>query len=352
MKSVSSVRKIIFIFFMSNYSFAYEPCRDMQILWQLDDNNMSIPDVVVSSGNTASFFDIILPGLAPRTSGVATWVQRYNVPVNSPVGIPSGNGSKAQTTWIALPLDNENIQLGGGLKGSIQIISGKYDKRGVYSGYQTYSGVYDNYDWHGGTFPTNVVPGYRFSQVYNNFQETKLRVTIDKGSAFAGIYNIRIPLKIGSEEWYKGEKYCSGGTGIESAVANMENRYSSINVNVLASCSIVGNKEVSINHGAITSAQARGGHIAKARLVINCGSPTGVSVSIRGSNPVSGEGENVTRCGNNGKCTLTIDNAKKFSGVISGSKAFDITSQYLAMDVNKIDTGMFSGSAVATVLMQ
>lgn len=346
------MKKAICLVFMSGCSFAYEPCRDMQILWQLDNNSVTIPDVTISSGDTATYFDIILPGLAPRAPAVASWVQRYNVPVNSPVAISSGKGTKHQTTWIAMPVNNNDIQLGDGLKGSIQIISGKYDKRGIYNGYQTYSGVYDNYDWHDQDFPTSVVPGTRFPQVYNNFQETKLRVTIEKGSAFAGVYNLNIPIKIGSEEWYRGEKYCSAGTGVESAVVNMENRYAPVRVNVLASCNIAGNKDISINHNAITSAQARDGHFAKAGLVINCGSPTRVNITIKGSNLISGEGGNVTRCGNNGKCTLTVDGAESFSGVISGSRSFDITSQYRATDANRIDVGAFSGSAIATVLMQ
>ena len=76
------------------------------------------------------------------------------------------------------------------------------------------------------------------------------------------------------------------------------------------------------------------------------------SVTIKGSNLISGEGGNVTRCGDNGKCTLTVDGAKEFSGVISGSRTFDITSQYRVIDTNRIDAGSFSGSAIATVLMQ
>ncbi|EFE3815741.1 hypothetical protein [Escherichia coli] len=346
--------KIIYLFvFISGCSFAYEPCRDMQILWQLDGNNVTIPDVTISSGNTASYFDIVLPGLAPRTSAVVSWVQRHNVPVSSPVKILSGKGSKSQATWIAMPVDSNNIRLGNGLKGSIQIISGGYNKRGIYNGYQTYVGVYDNYDWYDRPFPEGeIVPGYRYPLVYNNFQSTKLRVTIERGSALAGIYDLNIPLKIGSEEWYKGEKYCSDGGGVESAVVNMENRYAPVRVNVLASCNIAGNKDISINHNAITSAQARDGHFAKAGLVINCSSPTRVDITIKGSNLISGEGGNVTRCGDNGKCTLTVDGAKEFSGVISGSRTFDITSQYRAIDTNRIDAGSFSGSAIATVLMQ
>ncbi len=342
---------ILFLFLFSGDVFASNDCRDMQILWQLDGTKMNIPDVTISSGNTASSFDIELPALAPRASGVAWWVQRYGLPDHSDTPIPSGNGTKTQTTWIALPPNNQNISLGGGLKGRIDIISGDYDKRGVYNGFQTYSGKYWTYDWSGGSFPLDVVKGYRFPLIANNFLATKLRVFIERGSAFSGRYHVQVPIKIGSEEWYKGEKVCSGGAGVEPAVAGMENIFPFVNVNVLASCNIVGNKTVSIAHGTITSAQARDGHLAKSQLIVNCSSPTNVKISISGNELVSAD-KNVTRCGNNGKCTLTIDGAKNYFGVINGNKVFDITSQYRAININNIDSGEFSGSAIATLLMQ
>lgn len=345
------MKKLIFLFFVSGRLLAYEPCRDMQILWQLNANDMAIPEVTISSGNSASYFDIDLPGLAPRASGVASWVQRYNVPEGNNK-IPSGKGEKVQTTWIAMPLESQDISLGDGLRGRISIISGKYDKRGSYNGFQTFSGVYRKYGWHDMYFPSNVVPGYKFPQIENNFLPTKLRVVIERGSAFAGRYNIQLPVKIGSEEWYKGEKACSKGTRVEPAVTNMANRFASVNVNVLASCEIIGNNTISINHGSITSAQARDGHSASARLTINCSSPTDVKIYVKGDGLVSGEGGNVTKCGDNGMCTLTINGKTSHSGMINGSQTFNINSLYKAINANKIDVGSFSGSAIATVLMQ
>ena len=342
---------IVFLFLFSGDVFASNDCRDMQILWQLDSNKISIPDMTISSGNTATYFDIELPSLTPVSSGVAWWVQRYGLPAHSNTPIPSGNGSKHLTTWIAMPKSNQDISLGSGLRGRVDIISGGYDKRGVYNGIQTYSGVYKIRDWNG-TFPLDVVKGYRFSKIENNFHATKVRVTVEKGSAFSGHYSIQIPVKIGSEEWYIGEKRCSEGSGIESAVTAMANTYPSVNVNVLASCEIVGNKTVSINHREITSAQARDGHLAKSRLIVNCSSPTNIKISIKGNELISGADNNVTRCGGTGKCTLTVDGKKDYSGVVNGSKIFDITSQYRSINANNINSGAFSGSAIATLLMQ
>lgn len=173
------MKKLIFLFFVSGRLLAYEPCRDMQILWQLDANDMTIPDVTISSGNSTSYFDIDLPGLAPVASGVASWVQRYNVPEDDKK-IPSGNGRKHLTTWIAMPLENLDISLGEGLKGRISIISGEYDKRGVFNGFQTYSGSYRKYDWHNAYFQSQVVPGYKYPLVENNFLPTKVRVVINR----------------------------------------------------------------------------------------------------------------------------------------------------------------------------
>lgn len=345
------MKKLFFLFFVSGRLLAYEPCRDMQILWQLNANEMAIPEVTISAGNSASYFDIDLPGLAPTASGVASWVQRYNVPEGNNK-IPSGKGGKHLTTWIAMPLESQDISLGDGLRGRISIISGKYDKRGSYNGFQTYSGTYRNYDWHDMYFPSYVVPGYKYPHIENNFLPTKLRVVIERGSAFAGRYHVQLPVKVGSEEWYIGEKACSGGTGVESAIANMANRFASVYVNVLASCKIIGNDTISINHGSITSAQARDGHTASARLTINCSSPTKVKIYVKGDGLVSGVGENVTKCGDNGMCTLTINGKTSHSGMINGSQTFNINSLYKTINANKIDVGSFSGSAIATVLMQ
>ncbi|WP_137565015.1 hypothetical protein [Escherichia coli] len=346
------MKKIVFLFLFSGDVFASNDCHDMQILWQLDGFHNRIPDVSISSGDNLTYFDIILPPLAPEASGVAVWVQRNGLPGYSDAKIFSGKGSKNQTTWIAIPENNQDVSFGNGLKGIVEIISGDYTERGVYNGYQTYSGQYWNYDWVDQPFPLHIVEGYRYPAVVNNFLATKVRVIIEKGSAFSGEYYIQLPVKIGSEEWYQGENTCSLGHDIESAVANMPNAYPTVRVKVMASCSIEGDRTVSIAHGTITSAQARDGHLAKSQLIVNCKSPTYMKMFIQGNELISGADKNVTRCGNTGKCTLTIDGGKDYSGVVSGRKIFDITSQYRSMNANNIDSGEFSGSAIATLLMQ
>lgn len=101
-----------FLVFYNSSAFAYDPCREIQILWQLDNTSMVIPDVTISDGGGASYFDIDLPGLAPTAPGVISWINVINVPVDGS-SVPSGNGSKNLTTWIAMPEDNKNIDLGG-----------------------------------------------------------------------------------------------------------------------------------------------------------------------------------------------------------------------------------------------
>lgn len=342
---------IVFLFLFSGDIFASDGCRDMQILWQLDGFNKAIPDVIIPANNSLTYFDISLPSLKPTSSGVAVWVKRNGLPDDNNTAIPSGNGSKNITTWIAIPQNNQDIPLGDGLRGRVEIISGNYNKRDSYNGFQTYSGEYFYYKWNNGIFPLAVVEGYRYPLIENYFQTTTLRVFIEKGSAFAGEYNIKIPVKIGSEEWYKGEKACSDGS-IGHIVANMKPTYGSVRVKVMASCEIEGNKTVSIEHGTITSAQARDGHLAKSQLIINCKTPTDIKISIQGNELISGSDKNVTRCGNTGKCTLTIDGRNNYSGHVNGRKFFDITSQYRSMNANNIDSGAFSGSAIATLLMQ
>lgn len=339
---------ISIIFFLTFQAAAYDPCRDMQILWQLDGTGMSIPPVTISSGNSASSFDIDLPGLYPVAPGVASWIQRYNVPVDSD-GIPMGNGSKNIVTWLALPVE-ENISLGDGLKGRVEIISSGYDKRGIYNGIQTYSGEYIRYEWKG-EFPNKVIVGTTYPKIENNFKPTKIRVHIDKGSAFAGTYRVRLPFKVGTEEWYRGEKVCSSGKGVEKAVAEMDDRFSDITVNVIASCK-VNTPMVSIDHNTITAVQARNGHKASAKLDITCGSPTRVKLLVKGTDVISGEPSNTTRCGIDGKCTLTVDSKTEFDGEVSGSKSFNIESLYQTTRTDGINAGAFSGNAVVTVLMQ
>lgn len=343
---------IVFLFLFSGDVFASNDCHDMQILWRLDGYQYKIPDVNINSGENVNYFDIELPSLAPRSKGVAVWVQRNGLPSYSDAKIFSGKGLKTQTMWIAMPENNQDISFGSGLKGNLVIISGNYMKRGVYNGVQTYSGPYRKYDWVDQIFPLYIVEGYMEPAVENNSLATKLRVFIEKGSAFSGDYYIQLPVKIGSEEWYQGENTCSLGHDIESAVANMPNAYPAVRVKVMASCSIEGDRTVSIAHGTITSAQARDGHLAKSQLIVNCKGPTYIKMSIQGNELISGADKNVTRCGNTGKCTLTIDGGKNYSGVVSGRKIFDITSQYRSMNANNIDSGEFSGSAIATLLMQ
>lgn len=342
---------IVFLFLFSGDVFASDDCRDMQILWQLDGSVKPIPDVTISAGETAEYFDITLPSLTPTVSGVAVWVKRHGLPDDPDAEIASGNGSKNITTWLAIPPDNQKISFGDGLWGTVKIISGNYEKRDSYNGMQTYAGEYIYYNWNYGKFPLDVVEGYYCPWIENNFSATKIRVYIEKGSAFAGEYNIQLPIKIGSEEWYKGEKPCSGGA-IGHIVANMKNTFDSVRVKVMASCEIEGNKTVSIEHGTITSVQARDGHLAKSQLIVNCKAPTYVKMSIQGNELISGADKNVTRCGNTGKCTLTIDGGNNYSGLVNGRKIFDITSQYRSMNANNIDSGEFSGSAIATLVMQ
>ncbi|WNN44047.1 hypothetical protein [Winslowiella toletana] len=331
-------------------AFAYDPCRDLQILWQMDDNSQAIPPITVSNGSTADYFDITLPGLPSTAPGSVSWIQRYNVPFGTN-NIASGNGSKNLATWIALPAGGGDISLGDGLTGRIEIISGNYLVRGIYSGFQTYSGPYKFPNWVG-NFPSSLNVGSRYPLVENSFTETKLRVYITKGSAFSGTYNVRIPIKIGAEEWYKGEKYCSGGGGVELAVASMQNRFAPVQVNVMASCSLTGGSNIAINHGKITTAQARSGHSSSTNFGINCGSPSNVQLTFEGVQPVSGEARNVTKCGNNGKCTLTVDDNASFVGVVDGSKNFKISSVYQTVGSSTPDSGAFSGNAILRVLMQ
>lgn len=345
------MKKIIaFLFLFSGDVFAYNDCHDMQILWQLDNTVRNIPDVSISSDSTLTYFDINLPALAPATSGVAVWVKRNGLPDNSDAVILSGKGLKHQVTWIAIPESN-NISFGDGLQGSIEIVSGDYNKRGIYNGFQTYSGKYWIYDWVNEQFPLHIFEGYRYSAVANNFLTTTARVFIARGSVLAGEYSIQLPIKIGSEEWYRGEKTCSDGS-IAFKVTEMKNIYPSVRVKVMASCEIEGDKTVSIDHGTITSAQARDGHLAKSQLIVNCKMPTFMTLSIQGNELISGSNKNVTRCGNTGKCTLTIDGSKVFSGLFHGRKIFNITSQYRSMNANNIDSGAFSGSAIVTLLMK
>ncbi|HAW0905885.1 TPA: hypothetical protein JLK75_004812 [Escherichia coli] len=339
---------IFFLFFFTFQVAAYDPCRDMQLLWQLDGTAMSIPPVTISSGNSSSYFDVTFPGLSPTAPGVITWLQRNNVPEDAD-GTSMGNGEKNIVTWLGIPV-TDDLSFGNGLKGRIELISGGYAKRGVYNGIQTYSGGYRTYDWKW-NFPNRLVVGSRYPNVENNFNQTKIRVYIEKGSAFSGTYHINLPLKVGSEEWYRGEKVCSTGADIEKAVTEMGDLFSDITVNVIASCK-VNTQTVSIEHNTITADQARNGHKASAKLDITCSSPTMIKLLIKGTDVISGEPSNTTRCGIDGKCTLTVDSKKEFYGEVSGSKSFNIESLYQPTRADGINAGAFSGNAVVTALMQ
>lgn len=331
-------------------ALAYDPCRDMQILWQLDDTNKSIAPVTIKQGDSEDYFDVVLPALVPTTPGAASWVQRYNVP-NDSTKYPSGVGRKNLVTWIALPSAADSVSLGDGLKGRVEILSAGYTPRGVYNGFQTYAGKYIYKSWQG-DFPNTVVVGSRYPLIENSFNDTTLRVYIERGSAFAGSYSVTIPIKIGSEEWYQGEKVCSGGAGVELAVAQMANRFAQVPVNVVANCSLIDNSSISINHGSISSAQARNGHSSNFSFRINCSSPSKVILTVKGTDPVSGQPSNVTKCGDNGQCTLTVEDKMSYSSSIEGTQNFRVSSAYKTIDATKISTGSFSGNAILTVLMQ
>lgn len=176
-------------------------------------------------------------------------------------------------------------------------------------------------------------------------------VDIDRGTAIPGSYQLQLPYWLAYEE--------NSGRGSFGAdfpnypaklLREQPDFYIQQSVEVHSKCSF-DTTSITLDHGTMTPAEARG-HITRPyNLQINCVSPVSLHVSLRGNTPIAGKTANFTQCGEAGSCELRFNQTdfdKIFS--VNNSTTLSIDSTFHPKSGPAV-AGAFSGSAVLSILV-
>ncbi|MGR5283459.1 hypothetical protein [Photobacterium damselae] len=179
-----------------------------------------------------------------------------------------------------------------------------------------------------------------------------LSISIARGSALPGHYNINIPFKWLYQEvkFTPGYHYTTGGmtsSEANNAFLNTKVETANISVEVRSSCSLSSYDTINLSHGRITSKEAVGHKSRPYSIEINCSGATSARLKLSGSSPISGASPNLTQCGPSGSCELLFDNNTHDQEIfIDGSKKISISSTY--NPIGKVQEGSFNGSGIFT----
>nr|WP_228929163.1 PapG chaperone-binding domain-containing protein [Escherichia marmotae] len=174
-----------------------------------------------------------------------------------------------------------------------------------------------------------------------------LRLQIDRSSAFPGVYNISLPVKVALEE-NKGNYQGDAGGGWREYASAMQSfpviDSNNVSISIRSRCSI-STKELNVDFKEITAERALSGIDKNTSFNITCDAPAKVKLSLQGGG-VDGA-KNKTKCGS-GICTLTLDGSDEKTITISsaGSKTVDLNTHF---KTNQLFSGEFSGSMVLSM---
>ncbi|HAX4824217.1 TPA: nuclease PIN [Escherichia coli] len=191
----------------------------------------------------------------------------------------------------------------------------------------------------------------RVGERYNFAQKDieNIKIEIDRGTAWPGVYTLQLPLKVAYEEnkgIYSGQ---SGGGWREYAGAiksfnpvNTDN----ITIYITSKCELT-SKYLSVNIGdRITPEEARDGIKKNTSLSVVCNAPANILFSIRAADVQDGQ-VNKTKCGP-GYCTLSFDNdqSQKTVKAIRGTTDVPLSVNFKS---DSPVAGLFEGSAVLSM---
>lgn len=174
-----------------------------------------------------------------------------------------------------------------------------------------------------------------------------LKLQIDRGSAFPGVYKISLPVKVAYEE-NKGSYQGDAGGGWREYASAMQSFQvidsNNISISIMSKCS-VSTREMNVDFKEITAERALSGIDKNTSFNITCDAPTKVKLSLQGGG-VDGA-KNKTKCGS-GICTLTLDGSdeKIITFSSAGSRTVDLNTYF---KTNKLFSGEFSGSMILSM---
>ncbi|WP_392420491.1 hypothetical protein [Edwardsiella piscicida] len=222
------------------------------------------------------------------------------------------------------------------------------------------AGAVGNYWWDMGAVPAVWqsqasrchVPGdtYNFVPPPVSLQ---IGLTVNRNTAAPGRYVVSLPFGYAYEENKGNPDGLPKGLELLNLLDGIfSTRMGSVPViiDVISRCNFQ-TSDIQLSHGQMTPAASEGNVTRPYNLNVSCSSGTSVSVSIVGTNPVSGRTENFTRCGNGGSCEITFNGGHYNETMqISGSTNLAITSTYHPNQGAPIE-GAFSGSAILSILV-
>ncbi|EGM1627946.1 nuclease PIN [Salmonella enterica] len=176
-----------------------------------------------------------------------------------------------------------------------------------------------------------------------------VKIEIDRGTAWPGIYSLKLPLKVAYEEnkgRYSGQ---SGGGWPEYADAmksftpvNADN----VTISITSKCELT-SRALNINLGrTITPAEAKAGINKTAQVSVICNAPANILFSLKAVNMIDGI-INKTKCGS-GYCMLLFDNNNSKKKVAIPRGGYQVSFSVLFQDANA-EVGDFEGAAVLTM---
>ncbi|EFB9370292.1 nuclease PIN [Escherichia coli] len=322
---------IVFLFFLfvqfSPDAYSQKFCN---ILWA----NENLPKASLNAsmdGSSSAVYSLNL-----QAGGYSTAIRQYEEDMPSFTSV-----SGIYRYWLQYPDEWQNTK--EGLK--YRIVTNLELAGSQEPGVKTVVTPPQNFTW------KNILRCNRIGERYN-FTQTNIdniKIEIDRGTAWPGVYTLQLPLKVAYEEnkgRYSGQ---SGGGWPEYAGAiksfspvNTDN----VTIYITSKCELT-SRYLSINIGdRITPDEARGGINKNASLSVVCNAPANILFSIRAADMQDGQ-INKTKCGP-GYCTLSFDNdeSQKTVKAIRGTTDVPLSVNFKS---DSPVAGLFEGSAVLSM---
>lgn len=175
-------------------------------------------------------------------------------------------------------------------------------------------------------------------------------ITIDRGTAIPGYYELNIPIYWAYIEW---KIHGYGTPPIDRNWPNLLTqtpnslRYITFPVTVTSSCSITSGNVIQLNHGVMTPKSAVNNE-AKTTVDLTCTNAATVNVKLLGN-----EVDNKSSCSSWGTCELTFDNGTNEDKLsISGTNTLSIKSTFKPKALEPIAAGKFTAHGVLQILVE
>ncbi|ELC5340100.1 hypothetical protein RJL32_003852 [Salmonella enterica] len=287
-------------------------------------NNTSVNTRVVNAElDTDKSHVFYVTGRVPDTRG-----QLWRIAASS--GRSTGVFSPILTAYyIATP--NGWITDKSGIKYRIKSVGGAFQKEPDQGSYSPSGQVtwlsYGKQEW-----VDNHCKGVGYSEVWGYDAVlpptgANFAVEVSSGSAHAGSYQIKIPVRMTLlEKLDLSHSFSGGGNEVKTALLKSPVNYIILNLTIRAKCKI-NTKNIYIEHGVIKPEK----HVSRPEIVdVYCTNDANVKMSVLGNEQSSSMLPNHTRCGNGGYCELLVSGKSVLSTKISSgeTRSFSVTSTY------------------------